>query len=207
VSETAILSRERALNRLDDMADLVGEAVIFSPCDDDGPIYDFTGPRVERRRRPYTPDEIIAALRSWDETFGHPPTMGDWNPAKRRQWAAQCIYKARNHLKWARLWEEGPWPSVNTVRAHFGSMNRALAAAGFMPRPAGRQPKIATDPLRLQAKASGAVASEARFCHLVTRLTEAGHLTADDRQALWYELAELAVVLGDRAGEDLACAA
>lgn len=179
------------------VADLATEPA----SDGDGPIYDFSGPRRTRTRRPYKDEEIVAAIKAWNEAHGRPPTSTDWNPAARRKFAKNLVAKARQHLGLARMFEEGPWPSVQTVRVHFGSMNAALVAAGFEPRAPGRQPVREPEPITREANeiARTEGVSEDRFRRLVARLVEAkraGDTLA--QRALWYELAEVAVTLGDR---------
>lgn len=200
-----------AIRRLGDFVEFAERAAEPTVDERGEAIYDFSGPRKERRRRPYGDDEIIAAIKAWAEFHdGEPPSSPDWNPAARRRFAANLIAKARWHLGRARMFEEGPWPSVQTVRQRFGSMNAALVAAGFEPRAPGRQPKTEPDPIRLEANeiARAEVASEARFRHLVRRLLEAQQAgDAESQRTLWYEMAEVAVVLGDRVPADSEIAA
>lgn len=181
----------------------IAESVNDVPEDEHGEIYDFEGPRQRRNRRPYDEAEIVAAVRAWDRLHGRPPTSTDWNPAARRRFAKNLLSKARWHLGTARVFEEGSWPSVQTVRLRFGSMNGALVAAGFEPRSPGNQgrPDAPADPIRVDANAisRAEIASEDRFRHLVRRILEAKKAgDADSLRALWYELAEVAVALGDR---------
>lgn len=190
---------------LDDACDFAEEVVQENPGDESGVIYDFDGPRQDRRRRHYTQEEIIAAIRAWNDAYGNPPYASDWNPAKRRFYAHNCLKKARWHLNRARAFEEASWPSVQTVRLHFGSLNAALVAAGFEPRAPGTQPREngPDNTLRLEANeiTRAEIASEARFRSLIGRILEAKQAgDPEAQQALWYEMAEVAVVLGDRAG-------
>lgn len=176
---------------------------------------EFAGPRVDRRgpaSRAFTRNEIARAIHQWNETHGAPPTSSDWNPAKKRLLAAALVKKARGHLQAARDFEDGPWPSVTTVRERFSSMNAALVYAGFEPRSPGRQPKTEPEVLRLEANqiARADAATESRFRHLVRILLEAK--AAGDGlalRAIWYELAEVAVALGDKVHveEDMEAAA
>lgn len=163
-------------------------------------IFDFDAPRRDRRHERYTEDEIVAAVLAWHGEYGRLPSSTDWNPARKRILASKLIAKVRDHLLTARTFEKGSWPSVTTVRDVFGSMNAAFVAAGFEPRSVGREPKVAPEPLRLQANqiARSEIPTEGRFRHLVRHLLEAQ--TAGDlesQRALWYELAEVAVALGD----------
>ncbi len=182
-----------------DIADEVNRA----PEDEHGAIYDFEGPRRRRNRRPYTDDEVLEAIKAWARMFGRAPTSTDWNPAARRRLAKKLLSNARWHLRTARYFEEGSWPSVQTVRLRFGSMNSALKAAGFEPRSPGRQPRdgVPVDAVRVDANeiTRAEIASDDRFRHLVRRILEAKKVgDADAQRALWYELAEVAVALGDR---------
>ncbi len=64
------------------------------------------------RKRIWTPDEIVEALKAWAAEHGQTPSFSDWkyaDPAGRR-------------------------PTASTVRDHHGSWNAALAAAGLTPR-------------------------------------------------------------------------
>jgi hypothetical protein len=88
-----------------------------------------TGSRTgrPRRARSFSADEITGAIRRWADRYGEPPTMADWEPARAR----------RLGQSWrAERFENGQWPSVRVVRLQFGSFNAAIAAAGFVIRPA-----------------------------------------------------------------------
>lgn len=86
-------------------------------------------PRVPHGKR-YSDDDILAAIRRWNETYGRPPTAADWSPSRaRRQGDEEMV---RRYL-------EGDWPSFGVVINHFGTWNAALAAAGFEPHPFGRR--------------------------------------------------------------------
>jgi hypothetical protein len=83
-----------------------------------------------RRRARLTPDEILAAIRRWHDLYGEPPSMTDWDP-----------YRARERGQAWRIsrYEAGEWPSVKSVRNHFGRLSDAVAAAGLVPRRQGQQ--------------------------------------------------------------------
>jgi hypothetical protein len=73
-----------------------------------------TGPRSGFR---WTHDTIVYAITLWHRQHSRPPYTSEWEQA------------GENH------------PSRQTVARVFGSWNEAIAAAGFRPRPRGRQPK------------------------------------------------------------------
>ena len=82
----------------------------------------------------WTRAEIIDAIREWTALYGEPPRAADWNPGSAR-WSATTWRIAR--------YRQGrpdgtPWPSLNRAKAPFGgSLNAALAAAGFKPKKPG----------------------------------------------------------------------
>lgn len=77
--------------------------------------------------------EILAAIKRWHARYGEPPTMADWDPYRARQ--------IDQEWRIAR-YDEGDWPSVKTVRNHFGRLSDAVAAAGLVPRHQGQhQPR------------------------------------------------------------------
>jgi hypothetical protein len=83
-----------------------------------------------RRRTRLTPDDILSAIRRWHDLYGEPPSMTDWDP-----------YRARERGQAWRIsrYEAGEWPSVKSVRNHFGRLSDAVAAAGLVPRRQGQQ--------------------------------------------------------------------
>jgi hypothetical protein len=72
-----------------------------------------TGPRTGFR---WTDETIVYAITLWYRKHSRPPLTRDWEQA------------GENH------------PSRQTVVRVFGSWNNGIAAAGFHPRPRGRQP-------------------------------------------------------------------
>ncbi len=73
----------------------------------------------------YTREEIIAAIQRWQQHYGEPPKVFDWDPS----WAR------RRGEDWrAERFEAGDWPTVAIVRRQFGNMSKALFAAGIRPR-------------------------------------------------------------------------
>lgn len=95
--------------------------------------------RLARRPAGMTSAEILAAIRRWNDLYGEPPTMADWDPYRARQ-TGQAWRIAR--------YDQGDWPSARTVRNHFGRLSEAVAAAGLVPRLQGQhrpQPEAALD--------------------------------------------------------------
>lgn len=87
-------------------------------------------PRTPRRRARLTAPEILAAIRRWNDLYGEPPCMADWDP-----------YRARTTGQEWRIarYDGGDWPSAKSVRNHFGRLSEAVAAAGLVPRHQGQQ--------------------------------------------------------------------
>ena len=83
-----------------------------------------------RRSARLSAAEIVAAIRRWHELYGEPPAMADWDPYRARQ-VGQEWRIAR--------YDAGDWPSVKSVRNHFGRLSDAVAAAGLVPRYQGQQ--------------------------------------------------------------------
>jgi Homing endonuclease associated repeat len=81
---------------------------------------------ARRRRHLASPETVLDAIKAWHARDGEPPAMTDWDPARAR----------RDGQEWriARFYE-GDWPSIATVRHHFGTLNRAVLAAGLSPPP------------------------------------------------------------------------
>ena len=69
------------------------------------------------RRRNWSREALISALRAWGEEHGKPPEAQDWLPSvdRSRQWAR----------------EYPRWPSATQVQRAFGSWGAALDAAGY----------------------------------------------------------------------------
>ena len=96
--------------------------------------------RIGRYRVEWTATEILDAIRRWTELHGEPPTMADWDP-----------YRARRIGQAWRVerYDAGEWPSVKSVRNHFGRLSDAIASAGLVPRRQGQrrpQPRPVLDP-------------------------------------------------------------
>jgi hypothetical protein len=72
-------------------------------------------------------DEVLRALRAWTARYGEPPAQADWDPVRAR---------ALGHEWRIERYHAGDWPSLKTVRNHFGSLGAAVRAAGLEPAPA-----------------------------------------------------------------------
>ncbi len=86
-------------------------------------------------------EEILVAIRRWDDLFGEPPCTADWNPSIAR-WRAQEWrierYAAGDPDTGAR------WPSLNAVKRRFGgSFDAAVREAGLEPRRPGPRRRAA----------------------------------------------------------------
>lgn len=80
-------------------------------------------------RKIWTREQIIAAMRWWNEEYGEPPAAPDWDPTRaRRNRDEQRARRARA------LIAGGAIPATKTVYATWGSWNKAIIAAGFTPR-------------------------------------------------------------------------
>jgi hypothetical protein len=86
-------------------------------------------PSRSRRHLPSS-EAVIDAIRAWKARYGEPPAMTDWDPARARA-TGQDWRIARYY--------EGDWPSIATVRHHFGTLSSAVRAAGLRPRVRGER--------------------------------------------------------------------
>lgn len=96
---------------------------------------------VVARRSRWTRDDIIDAITEWAALYGESPRAADWNPSAARWSAAEWRIE-----RYRRGRPDGtPWPSLNRAKAPFGgSLNAALAAAGFEPnKPGPKRPAAA----------------------------------------------------------------
>lgn len=66
---------------------------------------------------------ILGAICAWQDRFGDPPTVLDWNPALARR-------QGRDEAADLFDRERPRWPVQACVQHHFGTWNRALAEAG-----------------------------------------------------------------------------
>src|SRR4051795_1814179 len=74
----------------------------------------------------HTAAGILDAIRRWDDRYGEPPTVADWDPLR----------ASRIDQHWrAERFHAGDWPAADTVRAAFRTFNAAVGAPGLTPRP------------------------------------------------------------------------
>src|SRR4051794_36610564 len=71
-----------------------------------------------RRRDTLVPEarahEVLVAIRSWNEQYGEPPKLADWEPSRAR---------SRGQAWRAERFAAGEWPTTRMVRYHFGTMS------------------------------------------------------------------------------------
>jgi Homing endonuclease associated repeat len=87
------------------------------------------------RRRSWSEQRVLEAIRDWADLTGSPPTLADWSPA----------HAPPEHEGAARYRSApGRWPSASTVAARFGSLGAAIEAAALgraRGQPDGRPPR------------------------------------------------------------------
>jgi hypothetical protein len=137
------------------------------------------GRRRPTRVRPHlrSADSVLEAIAAWVERYGETPGMADWDPSRARR-AGQMWRVTRFY--------EGDWPSVATVRRHFGSLNAAVREAGFDPRPQGQR----ATPLRSPGEPAPPVDGSASTVVLRIRAVSQAQRAADPA-ALVYALRDL----------------
>jgi Homing endonuclease associated repeat len=84
------------------------------------------------RRRRWSDERVLAAVRDWHAVTGSPPTVADWSPAH----APPAHAGARRYRA-----EPGRWPSAALVARRFGSFPAAVQRAGLEPPPRGPRPR------------------------------------------------------------------
>jgi hypothetical protein len=105
-------------------------------------------PEVRKGRSArWTRDDIIEAITEWTALYGEPPRAADWNPSAAR-WSAASWRIAR----YRKGRPDGrAWPSLNSAKGLFGgSLNAALAAAGFEPNKSGPKRRGSVTPELLE---------------------------------------------------------
>ncbi|MCU1679194.1 MAG: hypothetical protein JWM93_3952 [Frankiales bacterium] len=70
-------------------------------------------------------DEVLRAIREWTRRYGDPPAQTDLDPYRARRTGQP--WRADRYL-------QGDWPSLPTVRHHYGTLSAAVRAAGLEPR-------------------------------------------------------------------------
>lgn len=74
------------------------------------------------RRRRWSDEQLLKAIRDWARLAGAPPATYDWSPASAPE----------GHTGAARYLDEpGRWPNARTVARRFGSLARAVDRAGL----------------------------------------------------------------------------
>src|SRR5687768_1045813 len=102
-----------------------------------------------RKGRPvrWTRDDIIEAIMEWTALYGEPPRAADWNPSAAR-WSA-ASWRIERYRKGRP--DGTAWPSLNSAKGLFGgSLNAALAAAGFEPNKPGPKRRGSVTPELLE---------------------------------------------------------
>jgi hypothetical protein len=89
-----------------------------------------------KRRRAWSEERILDAIRAWAAETGSPPRMRDWSPAH----APDGNGDARRYRS-----EPGRWPSASVEAVRFGSFCAALERAGMqVPRAAAGSRRVWT---------------------------------------------------------------
>ncbi len=118
------------------LSSMAAAVSLGAPMDVGCPACDGTGVAPEDGRGAVSAGDrgtrawIVASMREWFEQFGEQPVAADWNPAQAR--AEGSAWRAIRFEETLR-----PWPSVTTVRKHYGSWSAGVAAAGFTPLRSG----------------------------------------------------------------------
>jgi hypothetical protein len=88
-------------------------------------------PSAGRKANLVGPEAVLDAIRAWTVAHGDPPARTDWDPYRAR--ASQQAWRAERY-------EAGDWPSLPTVRRHFGGLAAATHAAGLEAAPQSETP-------------------------------------------------------------------
>lgn len=75
------------------------------------------------RRRRWSDERLLKAIRDWTRLTGAPPTLYDWSPAH----APGGHRGAERYLA-----ERGRWPNASSVARRFGSLRAAVQAGGML---------------------------------------------------------------------------
>lgn len=130
-------------------------------------------------------DEVLRAIREWTRRFGEPPTQTDLDP-----------YRAKHTRQEWRIerYQEGDWPSLPTVRHHFGTLSAAIAAAGLEPAPQSEAPEDRLARRRRNRLALVDHVATRRPDHGPTNLAQAIREVAEARTARDAHALELALI-------------
>lgn len=104
------------------------------------PVRELPARAPRPRRRVYGREEILDAIRRWNDEHGRPPTWLDWDPACARR---------KGQASRAELFEAGRWPSTAMVRRQFPTLGAAIEAAGLTPRRQSGTKANLTDPTQV----------------------------------------------------------
>jgi len=97
-----------------------------------------------RRRRTWSDEDVLAAVRDWHALTGAVPTVLNWSPAHAPAGHAGAkLYRS----------EPGRWPSAALVARRLGSFPAAVRGAGLEPRPPGSRRRWTEDRIVAAIKA------------------------------------------------------
>jgi hypothetical protein len=133
---------------------------------------------------------VLAAVQTWAEEFGQPPTSTEWEIGKPAKYAEAALSKARLWNDKGSRFESGVYPSNDTVRRLFGTFSAALEAAGFESRPPGRTPRALTERQVARLRERGMAAGPSQLAHQIKVVMQAR--AAKDKPALRDALYDLA---------------
>jgi hypothetical protein len=88
---------------------------------------------VGKAERQEARSRVVRAIREWVLTYGELPRAMDWDPSRARRADREDV---------AAVFEAGEWPHLAVVVVAFGSLSKAIVAAGFEPRRAGRPKRV-----------------------------------------------------------------
>lgn len=112
--------------------------------------------RIDRghmRGPAYDQDEILERVKLWALIAGRPPSQVQWGAeGKLRKLIDGLRHRFQVHLDCLELYQQGDFPTAQTLANRFGSMNAALVAAGFDARSTGNQPQDERDHERQVAR-------------------------------------------------------
>lgn len=130
-------------------------------------------------------DEVLRAIREWARRFGEPPTQTDLDP-----------YRAKRTRQEWRIdrYHEGDWPSLPTVRHHFGTLSAAVAAAGLESAARGEGTEARATRRRRNRLALVDHVATRRSDHGATNLARAIREVADARSARDADALEIALL-------------
>jgi hypothetical protein len=88
---------------------------------------------VGKAERQEARSRVVRAIREWVLTYGEPPRAMDWDPSRARRADREDV---------AAVFEANEWPHLAVAVGAFGSLSKAIKAAGFEPRRAGRPKRV-----------------------------------------------------------------